>query len=96
MLSVRDAVAEDVEDLARIWREGWPDARDRLLPPELLRCRMLKSFRTRLNDGRRRTGIAVGFAMMKTDELDELYVTRSTRGTGVATALVVEALHRIR
>lgn len=71
MLSVRDAVAEDVEDLARSWWEGWPDARDRLLPPELLRCRTLKSFRTRLHDGRERTGIAVGFAMMETDDRDE-------------------------
>jgi GNAT superfamily N-acetyltransferase len=99
---VRNATAEDVEALAQIWMEGWTDAHDRLLPPELGRFRTLQDFHGRLRAGLDMTRVAVaekrpvGFAMVKKDELDQLYVARDARGTGAALALATDALDRIR
>lgn len=100
--AVRKALAEDVEVLAQIWMEDWNDAHDELLPPELSRLRTLLGFRQRLIDGLGMTivvlekGRPVGFAMIKQDELDQLYVARNTRGTGAARRLVSAALDQIR
>jgi hypothetical protein len=41
-VAIRNAIAEDVEVLAQIWMEGWNDAHDGLLPPELSRLRTLR------------------------------------------------------
>jgi GNAT superfamily N-acetyltransferase len=100
--AVRNAIAEDVEVLAHIWMEGWADAHDGLLPPELGRLRTLQGFRQRLFVGLESTIVAVvderpvGFAMVRHDELDQLYVARNARGTGTALLLVSAALDQIR
>lgn len=99
--AVRNAIAEDVEVLAQIWMEGWTDAHDGLMPPELSRFRTLQDFRERLFAGIDWTSVAleggrpVGFVMVKQDELDQLYVARDARGTGTAPALVSAALDQI-
>lgn len=101
-LAVRAATVQDVEVLAQIWMEGWTDAHDGLLPPELGRLRTQQSFRQRLLDGLESTIVAleeghpVGFAMVKQDELDQLYVARNARGSSTALRLVSVALDRIR
>jgi GNAT superfamily N-acetyltransferase len=101
-VAVRNAIGEDVEVLAQKWMEGWTDAHDGLLPPELRRLRTLQGFRQRLFDGLDSTivvlekGRPVGFAMIKQDELDQLYVARNTRGTSTALCLVSAALDQIR
>jgi GNAT superfamily N-acetyltransferase len=41
------------------------------------------------------TGAPLGFAMLKGDELYQLYVAAAARGTGVATALIADAEVRI-
>jgi GNAT superfamily N-acetyltransferase len=100
--AVRKALVEDVEVLAQIWMEGWTDAHDGLLPPELRRLRTLQGFRQRLLDELDSTivvlekGRPVGFAMVKQDELDQLYVARTARGTSTALRLVAAALNQIR
>lgn len=101
-LHVRSAAQGDVDLLARIWVEGWNDAHALILPPELARFRTLDDLRARLVKYRDNTvvvdrrGRPVGFAMVKADELDQLYVSRDARGTGASGALVVGALDRIR
>lgn len=101
-VAVRNAIAEEAEVLAQIWMEGWTDAHDGLLPPELSRLRTLQSFLQRLLDGLDSTivvlekGRPVGFAMIKQDELDQLYVARNAHGTGAALRLVSAALDQIR
>lgn len=101
-LAVRNAIAEDVVVLAQIWMEGWTDAYDGLLPSEVGRLRTLQGFRQRLIDGLGMTSVAVavgrpvGFAMVKQDELDQLYVARTARGTSTALRLVTAALDQIR
>lgn len=100
--TVRNAIAEDVEVLAQIWMEGWTDAHDGLLPPELSGLRTLQDLRQRLVDGLGSTSVAVaggqpvGFAMIKQDELDQLYVARDARGSSTALRLVSVAVDRIR
>lgn len=100
--AVRNAIAEDLEVLAQIWIEGWADAHDGLLPLELGRLRTLQDFRQRLFVGLESTIVAVvdgrpvGFAMVRHDELDQLYVARNARGTGTALLLVSAALDQIR
>ncbi|MCU0905831.1 MAG: GNAT family N-acetyltransferase [Tabrizicola sp.] len=99
---VRNANAEDVEALSQIWMEGWTDAHDGLLPPELGRFRTMQDFRERLLSGLDSIRVAVldgqlaGFAMVKKDELDQLYVAREARGSGAAFALQTDALAVIR
>lgn len=83
---VRTATPEDVEALAQIWMEGWTDAYDGVLPPALDQFRTLQDFHDRLLADLDMTRVAVvdgrpaGLAMVKKDELDQLYVSRDERG----------------
>src|SRR6185295_10243225 len=47
-MDVRAAEAVEIDQLARIWYEGWHDAHAQIVPPELARLRSLVSFRPRL------------------------------------------------
>lgn len=99
--SLRDATPGDIDALASIWVEGWNDAHSQILPPELSRFRTLCDLRDRLAGNIANTIVAVsegrpvGFAMVKKDELDQLYVSRDARGTGAAAFLISDALNRI-
>ena len=70
----------DTDELARVWVEGWNDAHAQILPHELARFRTLSYLRARLAGSLADTSVAasdgrpVGFAMVKKDELDQLYV----------------------
>jgi ribosomal protein S18 acetylase RimI-like enzyme len=101
-LFVRGATRTEVDALATIWFEGWNDAHARILPPELARFRTLGDLRARLSGNLENTIVAtsqdslVGLAMMKKDELDQLYVSHGARGSGAAGALVTAVLERMR
>lgn len=88
--------------LAWIWFEGWHDAHAGIIPDQVVRLRTFESFRQRLPHvlPELRTagagGRPMGFAIVNDDELDQLYVGRPARGTGLAARLVTDALHRIR
>lgn len=98
---LRDAQPAEIDRLAQIWHDGWLDAHDSLMPAELKRLRTLESFRDRLRKRLASTrvaeldGEAVGFCTLKDDELYQLFVSPSARGTGVAAALVADAEARL-
>jgi GNAT superfamily N-acetyltransferase len=98
---IRGAAPDEIDGLARLWFDGWQDAHARILPKELARHRTLNSFRERLAASLPNVRVAgscgspIGFALIKDDELNQLYVTASARGTGAAAALTKDALAHI-
>jgi ribosomal protein S18 acetylase RimI-like enzyme len=101
-LTIRDAGPGDIDALAAIWHEGWHDAHAAILPPELTRVRTLDSFRDRIREALHTVrvadsdGIAVGFIMLKGDELYQIYVASRARGSGAAVTLMADAEARIK
>ena len=100
-MDVRAAEEHEIEQLARIWYDGWNDAHAHLVPAELVRHRTLERFRDRLlaafADVRvaGASGAPVGFVIVKDDELYQLYVSATSRGTGVAATLIDDAEARL-
>lgn len=96
-MEVRTAEAAEVEYLANLWYDGWQDAHKQILPAELARHRTLESFRLRLQTTLPNVRVAgpvgqpLGMCIVKDDELYQLYVSASARGTGVAAALLSDA-----
>jgi GNAT superfamily N-acetyltransferase len=94
---LRNAEVSELDQLAKLWHEGWQEAHAPILPPELARFRTLTSFRSRLEAALADVrvmgpvGGAVGFSLLKGDELNQLYVSAAARGSGVAVALLVDA-----
>jgi len=80
-MNVRSARENEIEQLARIWYEGWRDAHERILPEELARDRTLESFKVRLREALANVRVAgppgepAGFSILKDDELYQLYVS---------------------
>ena len=101
-ITIRDAAGADLDWLAQLWFAGWQDAHADILPAALARVRTLASFRERLANALPsvrvavRAGAPAGFALLKGNELDQFYVTADARGTGVAPALMADALARLR
>lgn len=98
---VRPADARELDALAALWYHGWRDAHLGILPPALERVRTLPSFRERLTAALPHTrvtgpvGAPSGFTIVKADELYQLYVAASARGTGVAASLIGDAESRM-
>ena len=84
---IRAAEKNELDQLARIWLDGWNDAHADLVPPELTRLRTLDSFRDRLAAAfadirvAGPSGSPVGFTIVKEDELYQLYVAAPSRGS---------------
>ncbi len=100
-VSVRNAEEEEIDKIAKIWFDSWRDAHVDILPAEFTRARTLKSFRDRIAaslDSVRvvgHPGHPAGFAMVKGDELNQLFVAASARGSGAAAALIADAEARL-
>jgi GNAT superfamily N-acetyltransferase len=100
-VQARDAHADEIDALADLWHEGWRDAHAEIIPVELARLRTLDNFRDRLRAALGETrvvgplGAPSGFTMLKADELYQLYVARTARGTGVAAVLMADAERRL-
>jgi GNAT superfamily N-acetyltransferase/uncharacterized damage-inducible protein DinB len=100
-VDVRAAEEAEIDSLARIWYEGWREAHVHLAPAELTRVRTLESFRDRLEAALPAirvagpVGGALGFCIVKDDELYQLFVTPQARGTGVAAALIADGEARL-
>lgn len=100
-MQVRAVKETELQDLARIWQDGWLDAHARVLPPELVRYRTLESFRLRLHAALpsiRAVGVpdcAVGFCLVQGAELYQLYVAECGRGAGVGRVLLADAEARL-
>jgi ribosomal protein S18 acetylase RimI-like enzyme len=103
-MQVRSADPAEVDHLASIWYDGWQDGHQGLLPPELARRRTLDSFRERLRAslsdlrviGAPAPAPAIGFCLVRGDELCQLYVSAESRGTGAAAILTADAESRMR
>jgi len=100
-MTVRPAEQSEIDQLAQVWYDAWNDAHAQLVPAELVRLRTLESFKERL-----RTilpnlrvigppGNPVGFYLLKDDELYQLFVAASARGSGVAAVLIADAEMRL-
>ena len=91
----------ELDQLARIWYDGWQDAHARILPPELARHRTLESFRRRLQSALQDVRVSgpvgrpLGFSITKDDELYQLYVAAESRGSGLAAIVLQDAKERI-
>ncbi|GAA2011466.1 GNAT family N-acetyltransferase [Microbacterium ulmi] len=105
---VRLGILRDVDDVARIWREGWGDAHLGHVPAALVTARTPASFDERARDRvsdtivATRAGVVAGFVMTDGDQVDQLYLDRSARGGGLGSALldaaeqaVLAAGHRV-
>ena len=96
-VTVRDAVERELDQLARIWFDGWHESHAGIVPAELTRVRTIDNFRARLQKHLPRIrvvgpiGSPTGFAIVQRDELYQLFVLPAARGTGAAAALVADA-----
>ncbi len=95
--TIRAAQESDLDQLARVWFDGWRDAHLSIVPAALVRLRTLDSFRDRLRAALATVRVAVaggttaGFVMLKPDEIYQFYVAAERRGTGMAAALMRDA-----
>lgn len=95
--TLRPATRQDVEEVARVWNEGWADGHLGHVPEALVAHRMLDGFRASVPKRIARTTVAVrdgrivGFVVVHDDEVEQVYVAREARGTGVADALLAHA-----
>jgi|SRR5262245_17865922 len=92
----------DAGAIAEIWRLGWRDAHLGFVPEELAETRTEESFRARTvaRSGDMTValvdGAIAGFVLVVDDEVEQVYVCASYRGTGVAGVLIDEAERQIR
>lgn len=99
---IRDAVAQDLGPLAQLWHQGWWDAHADIVPEDLTKLRTLESFTARLSGFLHKVrmaeqaGTPLGFYALKGDELDQFFVARAARGTGVARQLMTDAERTFR
>lgn len=99
---LRPATPHDVESIAEIWDRGWHDGHDGHVPDELTAVRTPESFRERAADRVPQTKVAVvadeiaGFVVVHDAELEQVFVAREHRGTGVAQELMAEGLRLVR
>lgn len=100
-VKIRDADDTEIDQLAQLWYDGWQDAHAQILPAALARLRTYDSFRERLRAALPRIrvvgppGAPIGFAILKDDELYQLFVAAAARGAGVAVALIDDAEARL-
>jgi ribosomal protein S18 acetylase RimI-like enzyme len=102
LYALRKATPDDVGTVSRIWHLGWLDGHLGHVPPELLPYRQEEQFvsraRTRLESMwvAESRGVIVGFMVVKEDEVEQIFVDRAARGSGVAAMLLRRAELEIR
>lgn len=101
-VALRPAVPEDAAEIAEIWWRGWCDGHLGFVPDELVSDRTEGSFLTRAIERVGDTTVAevggrvAGFIMVVKDEVEQVYVSRDHRGSGVAGVLLGEAERLVR
>ena len=99
---IRPAEPGDAAAVAEIWAAGWRDGHLGHVPDELLQVRTDASFRTRAAARIADTTVATvdgevaGFVMVVGDEVEQVYVSSSHRGSGLSDALLGEAERQVR
>ncbi len=98
MSVIRPATAQDMAAVADLWHAGWHDAHAGHVPEGLTKARSLAAFHERTPSRVADTAVAVseegellGFIMVVGEELEQVFVGRSARGTGIAATLLAEA-----
>jgi len=97
---VRSAQPFEVDALAALWHDAWHEAHASLVPAQLTALRTLQSFRDRLQAGLASvrvigpSGCPGGFCIVREAELYQLFVSATSRGSGVAAALLADAEQR--
>ncbi len=95
--SLRPATDADVNAIATVWHAGWPDGHLGNVPDKLVNHRRRLADFVRLVKPRVATttvatsGGVVGFVTIHDDEVEQVYVAESARGTGAAAALLSHA-----
>jgi len=99
---IRPATAEDMAAVADLWHVGWHDGHAGHVPEGLTRARTLEAFHQRTPSRVADTTVAVsdagellGFIMVAGDEVEQVFVGRPARGTGLAARLLAEAEHQV-
>jgi GNAT superfamily N-acetyltransferase len=101
-MDVRQPDSSELDQLSRIWFDGWYEAHAHLVPAALTRVRTLESFRARLAAALPLTrvvgepGRPLGFHMIRESELFQLFVSPEARGSGAAAALIADAESLLR
>ncbi len=96
-LLLRPARDADIQAIARLWHQAWLDAHAALVPAAAVEQRPLASFQKRVPERVAETTLAttgdqlVGFVTVRGDNVEQLYVAESARGTGVGQALLALA-----
>ncbi|HEX5919327.1 MAG TPA: GNAT family N-acetyltransferase [Nocardioides sp.] len=97
MTSIRPAEDADMAAVADLWHQGWHDGHAGHVPDGLTAVRTLAAFHERTPTRVADTAVAVdggsllGFVMVVGDEVEQVFVARSARGTRVAEDLLAEA-----
>ncbi len=98
---VRAATPGDADAIAEIWHTGWHDAHAGHVPDGLTRARTREAFDARVAARVAQATVAVvggavaGFVMVVGDEVEQLFVARAHRGTGVAAVLLKEGERQV-
>ena len=101
---VRQATPGDAEAVGRIWLTGWADGHVGNVPSGLVPHRQDPAqYLSRARDRVGSTWVAesaigeiLGFVVVKRDELEQVYVDRTARGTGVAAQLLRRGEDEVR
>ena len=98
---LRPATAEDAVAVAEVWHRGWHDGHAGHVPDGLTAARTLPAFRERSAAAVGVTTVAeldgrvAGFVMVVGDEVEQVFVDREHRGTGLAALLLEEAERQV-
>jgi putative acetyltransferase len=100
--TIRAAASGDLDAIIRIWHTGWSDGHIGNVPTELVAHRNREQFVWRAQERLENTWVAeargeiLGFVVVIEDEVEQIYVDRTARGTGVASLLLRKAEAEIR
>jgi GNAT superfamily N-acetyltransferase len=95
--NLRPATEADTEAIAAVWHAGWPDGHLGNVPDELVEHRRLADFQRLVTARIDATTVAasedrvIGFVTVHDDEVEQMYVAKFARGSGVAAVLLTHA-----
>lgn len=102
MTTTRPAEPADMAAVADLWHEGWHDGHAGHVPEGLTAARTLEAFHQRTPGRVADTTVAVaddgtllGFTMVAGDEVEQVFVARAARGSGLADDLLDGAERRV-
>lgn len=101
-VELRRALPQNAPAIATIWRQGWRDGHLGRVPAELTAARQAEAFSARAAQRVDDTtvvmvqGQVAGFVMVAGNEVEQVYVAREHRGSGVADLLLDDAERQIK